>query len=67
MNRRPVTRLILVGILTALMIWGFALKGEITMRDLPFAALVLVLTGYTVAIAVVQFRSRAPKRTGAPD
>lgn len=67
MNRRPVTRLILVGILTALMIWGFALKGEITLSDLPFAALVLALTGYTVAIAVLQFRNQAGKRKGAPD
>ena len=67
LNRRVAIRVVLVLLLNALLIWGFVAKGEVTMSDLPFAALVLALTGYTVAIAVVQFRSRAPKRTGAPD
>jgi hypothetical protein len=54
-------------LLNALLIWGFVAKGEVTMSDLPFAALVLGLTGYTVAIVVIQFRSRARKPEGAPD
>jgi hypothetical protein len=54
-------------LLDALVIWGVWLKPEIAVGDIVLLICAMAASAYLLTIAAYQFRSRAPKRTGAPD